>query len=118
MGAGDFRTRITFERDVGEKDAAGQHIPVWRPFRPPLKRWGRPVPSRGRAYWAAWGVAQPLAEVSGIFEIPYDKKIYALFAADKSKIRGRIGERIFYIEAFSDPSEQRKILQLIVREEL
>lgn len=118
MGAGEFRVRIEFEQDVGGRDITGQPVPDWQPFDPPLKRWGRPVPSRGRAYWAAWGVAQPQAEVSGIFEIPYDKRIYALFAADKSKIRGRIGERIFYIEAFSDPHEQRKILQLIVREDL
>ncbi len=118
MGAGDFRLRIEFERDVGGKDAAGQHIPNWKPFDLPLKRWGRPVPSRGRAYWAAWGVAQPLAEVSGIYEVPYDRVLYALLATDMSKIRGRIGERIFYIEAFSDPHEQRKILQLIVREDL
>ena len=118
MAAGDFRIRIEFEQDIGAVDTAGQPIPDWRPFNPPLKRWGRPVPSRGRAYWAAWGAAQPMVDVSGIYEIPYDRAVCDLLAADKSKIRGRIGERIFYIEAFSDPHEQRKIIQLIVKEAL
>ncbi len=118
MGAGEFRVRIEFEQDVGGRDVTGQVVPDWQPFDPPLKRWGRPVPSRGRAYWAAWGVAQPLADVSGLYELPYDKTLLALLVADKSKIRGRIGERIFYIEAFSDPHERRKTIQLIVREAL
>jgi SPP1 family predicted phage head-tail adaptor len=116
---GDYRARIEFERDAGGgRDAAGQPIVNWCSFLPPLKRWAKPIPSRGRSYWAAWGVAQPQAEITGIYEIAYDKRLYSLLAADKSKIRGRIGDRIIYIEAFSDPTEQRKIIQLIVKEDL
>lgn len=118
MAAGDFRIRIEFEQDIGTVDTAGQPIPDWQSFNPPLKRWGRPVPSRSRSYWAAWGVAQPQVDITGIYELRYDKRLHDLLAADKSKIRGRIGDRIFYIEAFSDPHEQRKIIQLIVKEGL
>ncbi|HHX58985.1 MAG TPA: hypothetical protein GX706_04465 [Candidatus Moranbacteria bacterium] len=56
MGAGDHRVRIEFERDIGTVDAAGQPIPDWQPFDPPLKRWGKPV--QNRAYltqtWELW----------------------------------------------------------------
>lgn len=118
MGAGDFRLRIEFERDVGGKDAAGQPIPDWQPFDPPLKRWGKPVQNRGRAYWEAWSVSQPQTEITGILELRYDAGLWATLAADKSKIRGRIGDRAFYIVAFTDPGEGRKIIQLIIKEDL
>ena len=115
---GDYRARIEFERDAGGgRDAAGQPIVNWCSFLPPLKRWAKPIPSRGRSYWAAWGVAQPQAEITGIYEIAYDKRLYSLLAADKSKIRGASRPH-HHIEAFSDPTEQRKIIQLIVKEDL
>ncbi len=118
MGAGDHRVRIEFERDIGTTDTAGQPIPDWQPFDPALKRWGKPLQSKGRAYWAAWSAAQPQTEVTGIIELRYDGAMWGLLAADKSKIRGRIGSRIFYIEAFTDPDERRRTIQLIVKEDL
>lgn len=113
MPAGAYTIRITFEQDVGTKDTAGQHIAVWQPFDPPLKRWGRRIESRGRAYWAA---QQEQAEVSGIIEVPYDSALHSLLKADRTKIRGKIGDSLFYIEAFDGPKNNGRTLDLIVRE--
>ncbi len=113
MPAGTYNIRITFERDVGTADAAGQHIPDWQPFNPPLKRWGKRIESRGRAYWAA---QQSQAEVSGIIEVPYDSALHSLLKADRTKIRGKIGDRVLYVEAFDGPKNTGRTLDLIVRE--
>ena len=116
MPAGTYNIRIMFEQDVGTKDTAGQHIPDWQPFNPPLKRWGKRIEgreSRGRAYWAA---QQEQAEVSGIIEVLYDSALHSLLKADRTKIRGKIGDSVLYIEAFDGPKNKGRTLDLIVRE--
>ncbi len=118
MGAGDFRARIEFEKDVGGVDIMQQPIVSWQPFDPPLKRWGKPIISRGRSYWAAWGIAQPITDIVGVYEVPYDKTLYNLLSEDKSKVRARVSGRMLYVEAFSDPAEKRKVIQLIFKESL
>ena len=113
MPAGTYNIRITFEQDVGTADAAGQHIPDWQPFDPPMKRWGKRIESRGRAYWAA---QQSQAEVSGIIEVPYDSALHSLLKADRTKIRGKIGDRVLYIDSYDGPKNKGRTLDLIVRE--
>jgi len=113
MPAGAYNIRIEFERDVGTPDAANQHIPDWQPFDPPLKRWGRRIESKGRAFWAA---QQAQSDVSGVIEVQYDGALFALLAADRTKIRGKIGDRVIYFDSYDGPKNKGRTLDLIVRE--
>lgn len=54
--------------------------------------------------------------MSGIIEVPYDSALHSLLKADRTKIRGKIGDSVFYIEAFDGPKNKGRTLDLIVRE--
>ncbi len=131
MSSGYRRDAIEFLYWTEGYDASGWPLEAnWAALSPPLKAWGRYKPNRGDDFWAA---QQVQSDVDGLFEVPFTERLVKLLHADLTKLRLRITMgaapavtvppspalfRHFSIKSFFDPDQRRKVLHLMVKEEL
>ena len=128
MSSGYRRNPIEFEYWTEGYDASGWPIEAnWASLTPALKAWGRYKPNRGDDYWAA---QQQQSDVDGLFEVPFIADLVKLLMEDLTKLRIKMCAgvppaspgpplyRYFKIDSFFDPTQRRKVLHLMVKEEL
>ena len=137
MSSGYRRDPIEFQYWTEGYDASGFPIAAnWAALTPALKAWGRYKPNRDDDYWAA---QQQQSDVAGLIEVPYIPRLVKLLMADLTKLRVKMCAgvppddvpvtvpptppnpplfRYFTIDSYFDPTQRRKVLHLMVKEEL
>lgn len=105
INAGELKNLITIEKPVETEGDYGETIKTWEQH---CQCWSNIQNLRGDEYWAAKASE---SEATGEIKIRYRDDI-------TEDMRVKFNSRVFEIDAYYDPFEERKELQLIVKEQL